>query len=343
MSEASGEALVSLEEVRAAADRVHGVVRRTPLVPGELPGDGGRVWLKCENLQHGGAFKIRGAYNFIALLGDEERERGLVTYSSGNHAQGVARAASAFGARAVIVMPEDAPAVKVQGTRRLGGEIVLEGHTTTERRGRAEEIAREAGATVVPPFDHRHIIAGQGTAALEAVDQLRAAAEDGRADAAEPSVVVVPIGGGGLVSGHAAALAELCPGCRVVGVEPEGAPSMKRSLEAGEPVSLERVETIADGLKPVRPGDLTFRHVRELVDRVVTVSEEALVRGLRWCFERGLVVEPSGGATVAALLEGAVSAGDAAGEEVVAVLSGGNADPAAYGAWIDEGDHRSST
>lgn len=333
-STGAGTSLVSLDAVREAAGRLTGVALRTPLVPGTLSG-GEDVWLKCESLQHGGAFKIRGAYNFTALLPEVERERGLVTYSSGNHAQGVAAAARAFGVPAVIVMPEDAPRVKVEGTRSLGGEVVREGHTTTERRARAEEIARETGATIVPPFDHPDIVAGQGTTALEALEQLQEAAAVDSRDPRPPGLVVVPIGGGGLLSGHAVVLRALHPDCRVVGVEPEGAASMKRSLEAGEPVSLDHVDTIADGLKPVRPGDLTFRHVRALVDDVVTVSEEALVEGLRWCFRRRLVVEPSGGAALAALLSGAVDPPDDGA--TLAVVSGGNVDPDAYARWVAAG------
>ncbi len=337
MSEAAGgEPLVDLEEVRAAARRLRGTARRTPLVDGELPG-GGRVWLKCESLQRGGAFKVRGAYNFVAMLDEEERAAGLVTYSSGNHAQGVALAARAFGLEATIVMPEDAPAVKARGTRRLGGEVVLEGTTTTERRARAEEIAARTGATIVPPFDHRNVIAGQGTVALEGVDQLRRAAERGEDAAGRPSTWLVPVGGGGLVSGHAVVLRALHPGCRVIGVEPEGAAAMRRSLEAGEPVTLEGVETLADGLKPVRPGDLTFRHARELVDEVALVDEDALVEAVHWHFERRLVVEPSGAATVAALLSGAVEPGAGNGD-VVATVSGGNVDPGVLAGWLEELD-----
>jgi threonine dehydratase len=340
--------LVSGAEVRGAARRLEGVARRTPLLPGDLP-DGRRVWLKCESLQRGGAFKVRGAYNFIARLDDDGRAAGLVTYSSGNHAQGVALAARAFGVRATIVMPRDAPAVKVRATRRLGGRIELAGITTTERRERAEAIARETGATIVPPYDHPDIIAGQGTVALEVVEQLREAAErDGGATGdgtggrdpgpvGRPGLVLVPIGGGGLISGQAALLREMAPECRVVGVEPEGAASMLRSLEAGEPVTLEGVETVADGLKPVRPGDLTFRHVRELVDEVVTVDEDALLRAVRWHFERHLVVEPSGAATVAALLAGAAADGDAEGD-VVATVSGGNVDPGLLAGWLESMD-----
>jgi threonine dehydratase len=325
------ESLVPPEAVREAAGRLGGVALRTPLLPGTLPG-GRDVWIKCESLQRGGAFKIRGAYNFTARLTPEERQRGLVTYSSGNHAQGVAAAARAFGVPAVIVMPEDAPRVKVEGTRALGGEVVREGYTTTERRARAEEIARETGATIVPPFDHPDVVAGQGTTALETLEQLGEEAPRAGRDPVPPSLFVVPIGGGGLISGHGVVIRALHPECRLVGVEPEGAASMKRSLEAGEPVTLEEVDTIADGLKPVRPGELTFRHVRELADDVVTVSEEALVEGLRWCFRQRLLVEPSGGATLAALLSGRVEPPDQGA--VVAVASGGNVDPDAYAGWI---------
>ena len=335
MDEGAGAgAPVELDEVRAAADRLRGVARRTPMLPGEV-GDGRRVWLKCESLQRGSAFKVRGAHNFVAALDEEERDAGLVTYSSGNHAQGVALAARAFGLEATIVMPEDAPAVKIRGTRRLGGEVVLEGTTTTERRARAEEIAASTGATVVPPFDHRNVIAGQGTVALEGLGQLRRAADRGEGATGSPAAWLVPIGGGGLISGHAVVLRALAPDCRIVGVEPEGAASMRRSLEAGEPVTLERVETLADGLKPVRPGELTFRHVRDLVDEVVLVDDEALVAAVRWHFERRLVVEPSGAATVAALLSGTVdpAAGDG---DVVATVSGGNVDPGVLAGWLEE-------
>lgn len=332
MSEVSG-GLVGLADVRRAAGTLRGVARRTPLVPGELP-DGRTVWLKCENLQHASAFKVRGAYNFVAGLTDGERAAGLVTYSSGNHAQGVAFAARAFGATATIVMPEDAPAVKLRGTRRLGGEVVREGTTTTERRARAERIAEETGATVVPPFDDRNVIAGQGTVALEGVGQLAEAARGDAGADGRPSLWLVPIGGGGLVSGHAAALRELAPDCRVVGVEPEGAASMRRSLEAGEPVTLERVDTVADGLKPVRPGDLTFRHVRELVDDVVLVDDEAIVAAVKWFVDRRLVVEPSGAATVAALIASAVDVPEEG--DVVATVSGGNVDPGQLAGWLQE-------
>lgn len=331
----AGPELVDVRAVREAAGRLEGVALRTPLLPGELPG-GAHVWLKCESLQHAGAFKVRGAYNFVSLLSGDRREAGLITYSSGNHAQGVAYAARTFGVPATIVMPTDAPAVKLAGTRRLGGRVVQCGTTTTERKARAEEILEEEGGTMVPPFDHPDIIAGQGTVALELWDQLDEAASRGEGAVGDPGLVLVPIGGGGLISGCAVFLREMAPDCRVVGVEAEGAASMKRSLEAGRPVQLETVDTIADGLKPVRPGDLTFAHVRELVDEVVTVTDEAIVEAVRWCFRRRLVVEPSGAATIAALISGVVDPAEGGGGDVAAVLSGGNVDPAVLAGWIED-------
>ncbi len=332
--EANAPRLVSLEEIRGAAARLSGVARRTPLVPADFRG--GTVWLKCENLQHVSAFKIRGAYHFVSRLPEERRQAGLVTFSSGNHAQGVAFAARAFGLSATIVMPEDAPAVKLEGTRALGARVERVGTTTSERQARAEEIAREEGRTIVPPFDHPDVIAGQGTVGLEIVDQLRELAppEGGSEASRLPRLVLVPVGGGGLISGIAAAVGGTAEGARVVGVEPEGAASMRASLRAGAPATLERVETIADGLKPVRPGEHTFLHVRELVEDVVTVSDAEIRAGVRWLFERRLVAEPSGAAAAAALLAGRVPPAEVGA--TVAVISGGNADPRLYAEWIRE-------
>lgn len=323
--------LVTLADIEAARERIGPAVRRTPLVPAPRPRAGGRasgeapdaVWLKCESLQWVSAFKARGAYHFVSRLSPAERDAGLLTYSSGNHAQAVAFAARAFGARARIVMPVDAPDVKRAGTVALGAEIEFAGTTSAERKARAEAIQRDEGGTMVPPFDHPDIIAGQGTTGLEIVEQL---------GTRRPGLVLVPVGGGGLLSGVAAAVRALVPEAEIVGVEPEGAASMLRSLEAGEPVTLEAVDTIADGLKPVRPGDLTYRHCRTLVDRIVTVSDEAIRAAVVWLFGRRLVVEPSGAATVAALLEGGVR--PAAEGATVAVLSGGNIEPALLADWI---------
>lgn len=336
--QAATSGLVSAEDVLAAASRIAGAVRRTPLLPAPFPtGHPGasadamdRVWLKCENLQRVCAFKARGAYHFVGELSSEARQAGLLTYSSGNHAQAVAFAARAFETHATIVMPVDAPGVKLEATRRLGAEVEQVGTTSSERRERAEEIQRERGGTMVPPFDHPDIIAGQGTVGLEIIEQLR----DAGAGSASPSpgLVLAPIGGGGLVSGISAVIRGLVPDARVIGVEPEGAPSMMRSLEAGAPVTLDRVSTIADGLKPVRPGDLTYAHCRDLVEKVVTVTDEQIRDAVVWLFRRRLVVEPSGAATVAALLGGVVEPADRGA--TVAVLSGGNIEPALLAEWI---------
>ena len=324
-------ALVSIADVEDAYARIRGAVRRTPLIPAPLPRPGGRaatdagetLWLKCENLQRVSAFKARGAYNFVSRLSPAERAAGLLTYSSGNHAQAVAWAAREFGVPARIVMPVDAPDVKRTATIALGAEVVLEGTTSSERKARAEQIQREAGGTMVPPFDDPDIIAGQGTVALEVVEQL---------GTRKPGMVLAPIGGGGQLSGVAAVVRRRCPEAEVIGVEPAGAASMLRSLEHGAPVTLDRVSTVADGLKPVRPGDLTFAHCRDLVDRVVTVEDDAIRDAVRWLFGLRLVVEPSGAATVAALLSGVVD--PAVQGETVAILSGGNIEPALLAEWI---------
>jgi len=329
--------LVTLQDIRAAAHRIRGAIRRTPLLPvdpsaGEVPGGAADLWLKCECLQFAGAFKLRGAYNFISSLPREVRAAGVVTYSSGNHAQGVAYAARTFGVPALVVMPVDAPGIKVEAVRRLGARLEMAGTTTTERKARAEELLAEIGGTMVPPFDDATIIAGQGTAGLEIVEQLAEASERG-GRSVRVSTVLVPIGGGGLISGVAAAIRALEPGARVIGVEPDGAPKMSRSLEAGHPVTLDSVSTIADGLKPVRPGDLTFLHTRELVDRVVTVDDRSIREAVLWCQRQRLLVEPSGAATIAAIASEKVQVGEGT---AVAVLSGGNLDPAILREWLGD-------
>lgn len=309
--------LVSLAEVRAAAQRLRGVVLSTPLLPSRELSErlGGQVRLKCESLQLAGSFKARGANNFVLQQPDEAVERGVITYSSGNHAQAVALAARTRGVRCVVVMPTTAPDVKVEGARRLGAEVLFEGTTSLERQARAEAIREAEDLVMVPPFDHQHIIAGQGTVGLEVVD-------------AWPDVdtVVAPIGGGGLLSGCAASVRRLRgDDIRIVGVEPEGSASMRAALDAGEPVPLDSIDTIADGLAPVQAGELTFIHVRDLVDEVVTVTDQEILEATRFLLLRQkLVVEYSGAASVAALLSGRVPA---EGREVCAVVSGGNLDP----------------
>lgn len=308
--------LVPFTEVEAAASRLRGVAVRTPLAEaGELSDEvGGEVRLKLESLQRSGSFKFRGAYNFISLLPDEAVARGVITYSSGNHAQAVALAARLRGVAATVVMPTTAPAVKREGAERLGARVVLEGTTSLERKARAEEMEAAEGLAMVPPFDHPSIIAGQGTAALEAAR-----------DWPELDTWLVPIGGGGLASGSGVSLRRLMPDARIVGVEPEGAAKMRASLDAGGPTTLPGIDTIADGLAPSRPGDLTFAHVRDLFDDVVTVTDAAIRDAARFLLTRQkLVVEYSGAAAVAALRSGAV---DGTGRRVACVVSGGNLDP----------------
>ncbi|NJD18461.1 MAG: threonine/serine dehydratase [Gemmatimonadetes bacterium] len=316
MSEVQGQGLVGLTEIESAARRLAGVAVRTPLLPADAVSDavGAEVRLKCENLQRAGAFKIRGAYNFVSQLSDEQVKSGIITFSSGNHAQAVALTGRLRGIRAVVVMPTNAPKVKAEGTVRLGGEVVFEGTTSLERKRRAEEIAEKEGLVMVPPFDHRHIIAGQGTVGLEIVREWP-----------DVDVVLAPIGGGGLASGTAAAVKRMLPRAQVIGGEPEGSACMRAALDHGAPTLLEKTSSIADGLLPVIAGELTFEHARELMDDVVTVSDDAIREAARLLVGRQkLVVEFSGAATTAALLEQKI---DARGARVAVVISGGNLEP----------------
>jgi len=310
--------LVTLDAIHDAASRISSIARRTPVLEASHLADR-PLWLKCESHQPGGAFKIRGASNMLLRLEPAARERGVITYSSGNHGQAVALAASRLGVPAVIVMPTTAPAVKIAGVKRWGAEVIMEGTTSLDRKTRAEAEAAGRGLTMVPPFDHPWIIEGQGTCGLEILDQVRNA-----------DIVVAPIGGGGLISGVAAAIRQTQPDTRIVGVEPEGAAKMTASLAAGHPVTLERATSIADGLIPVRPGDLTFEHTQAFVDHVVTVADEHIARAALWLFhEAKQVVEPSGAASVAAVLWPGQD-GPLADRRmrVVAILSGGNVAPA---------------
>jgi threonine dehydratase len=314
--------LVGLDDIRTAAARIAAVVRRTPILT--LPsGSGARIGLKCENLQRGGAFKLRGAYNFVSQLEAERRARGVITYSSGNHGRAVAIAARQLGITAVVVVPTDAPTVKVEAILRDGAEIYKEGTTSIERQRKAEEIAAQRDMTIVPPFDHPHIVAGQGTVGLEIIE-----------DWPQMERVVVPVGGGGLLAGVAAAVKAALPAVEVYGVEPVGAASMRRSLDAGEPVMLDSVNSVADGLKPVRPGTLTFAHVRSLATDVVLVDDEEILRALAWCAEEArLLVEPSGAAAVAALLSRRLPEPE---RPTALVLSGGNVNPTNWARWVSE-------
>jgi threo-3-hydroxy-L-aspartate ammonia-lyase len=277
------------------------------------------TWLKPENIQPVGAFKIRGAHAKITALSDAERQAGVVTYSSGNHAQAVARSARLLGVRAVIVMPDNAPAVKVAGVERDGADIVRCGPGSDERRRVAEQLATERGLTMVPPFDDAEIIAGQGTVGLEIAEDLP-----------EVTSVVVPIGGGGLISGVAAAIKALAPRVRVVGVEPDAAADARASLAAGEIVSwpVEQTgRTIADGLRVSAVGVLPFAHIRTLVDEIVTVSDDEIREAMVLLATRArLIAEASGAAAMAAHLSGRIPRAPGDGARVV-VISGGNVEP----------------
>ena len=314
---ASGPAVpvVGLADVRAARQLLAGVARTTPLegLRGLSEQVGGEVLLKCENLQRTGSFKIRGAYVRIARLSDAERARGVVAASAGNHAQGVALAASLLGCTSTVFMPEAAPLPKVAATQAYGAHVRHAGHTVDEALVAARLHAAETGAVLIHPFDHADVIAGQGTVGLEVLEQCP-----------QVRTLVVCTGGGGLVAGIAAAVKGLRPDVRVVAAQATGAAAFPASLLAGRPVSLASMTTMADGIAIGRPGEVTFPLVRDLVDDVVTVDEEALSRALLLCLERAkLVVEPAGAAAVAAVMEDPT----AFVPPVVAVVSGGNIDP----------------
>jgi threo-3-hydroxy-L-aspartate ammonia-lyase len=276
------------------------------------------VFVKCESFQRMGAFKFRGAYNFLSSLSEQERQRGVVAFSSGNHAQGVALAARLFGVGATIVMPTDAPGVKLAATREYGAEIVYYERERSHREEIALQVARERGATLVPPFDDARIVAGAGTAALELIE------------AAGPfDAIVVPVGGGGLMSGTAIAAHGADPATAIYGVEPVAGDDFAQSLARGERVTIPVPKTIADGLQTTAPGELTFAIARRHHCIIVTVTDAELRDAMRFAFERmKLVVEPSGGAALAALLQGRIPG--VAGKRVGAIVSGGNVDPVRY-------------
>jgi len=308
---------VTRDDVLAAARRILGAVERTPLIEAEIRGQ--RVWLKCESLQTGGSFKLRGASNRLIQLSAEERARGVVAFSSGNHAQGVAIAAKRLGIPAIIVMPSDAPALKIAGTRAQGAEIVFFDRKTESREGIAARIAAEKGSIVVPSYDDPHIVAGQGTVGLEILGQL----ED--AGAGPPAKILVNCGGGGLTSGIALA----CPDAEVIPVEPEGWDDMRRSLELGEivPVGPNPPPTLCDAIQTLRVSPITFGILRERGAQGLAVTEDETVAAVRWAWnEHGLVVEPGAAVSMAALLAGKA----AVVRETVAVVSGGNIDPALH-------------
>jgi threonine dehydratase len=313
----------TFDDVCAAAERLRGIAHRTPVVTSRTLDErtGARVSLKAENLQRIGAFKFRGAYNTIAQLDAAQRQRGVVAFSSGNHAQGVALAAQLLDTPATIVMPTDAPAAKLAATRGYGAEVVTYDRERMNRSEIAAAIAAERGARLVPPYDDPAIIAGQGTVALELL-----------ADAGRLDVLLVPLGGGGLLSGCALAATALSPGVRVFGVEPEAGDDWVRSWRADRIVSIAVPETIADGQRTQAPGELTWPIVRRLATGIVTVSDDEIKRAMRFAFERlKLVLEPSGASALAALLSGKI---DARGTRTGVVLSGGNVDAATFAACV---------
>jgi threonine dehydratase len=317
--------MVTLQDIQHARSLLHKVAVRTPLVLCRLSDDR-QIYVKPENLQPIGSFKLRGAYNKISSLTAEERARGVVAHSSGNHAQGVAFAARALGVKATIVMPSTAPKVKLEATRLLGAEIVLVGPASEDRIKRAEELEHERGLVPVPPYNDEKIIAGQGTIGLEILEDLNLE------NLEDPGVVLVPIGGGGLISGTATALKESRPGIKVIGVEPEFAADAQASLRAGKIQSISgesAARTAADGLRSQSIGAINFEHIRKYVDAIVTVTEEEIRRAMRrLLFSARILAEPSGAVTTAAAMfhmEDLPSSG-----KIVAVVSGGNVEPQVF-------------
>ncbi len=306
--------LPNFASVQAAAQRLHGVVHRTPVMTSRTLDErvGARVFLKCENFQRVGAFKFRGAYNALSILDETQKRAGVLTFSSGNHAQAIALAGRLLGIRTTIIMPINAPAAKLAATRAYGAEVVQYDPAKANREELARELRAERGLTMIPPYDHADIVAGQGTAALELIDEVGAL-----------SALYAPCGGGGLLSGTAIAARGASPGCRVVGVEPELADDATRSFRSGELQTVVNPPTIADGLRTPHLGTITFPLVRAFVAEMITVSEEEIVEAMRFLWTRmKLVVEPSGAVALAPLLRGTAAPGPTVG----VILSGGNVD-----------------
>lgn len=316
---------VSLADIRAARTLLEGVSITTPMEESRWLSAhvGGPVWLKCENLQRTGSFKARGAYVRIARLTQEERARGVVAASAGNHAQGVALAAQLLGIQSTVFMPEGAPIPKEKATRGYGAHVIFEGRYLEDALVAARRFAEETGAVLIHPFDHVDIVAGQGTCGLEIMEQTP-----------DVETVLVPTGGGGLLAGVAIAVKALRPDVRVIGVQASGAAAYPESLAQGRPVGLSTMKTMADGIAVGLPGEVTFAAVRDHVDEIITVSEESMSRALLALVERAkMVVEPAGGAAVAAMLHDP----GAFRTPAVAVLSGGNIDPLLLGKVIRHG------
>jgi threonine dehydratase len=311
---------ISFADIQAAAARLRGIAHRTPALTSRTADErtGARVFFKCENLQRMGAFKFRGAYNALAQFTPEQRRAGVVAFSSGNHAQAVALSARLLNMPAAIVMPRDAPAVKIEATRGYGAEVVLYDRYTQDREALGRQLAAERGMTLVPPYNHPQVMAGQGTAALELIE-----------DVGPLDVLLVCVGGGGLISGCATAAEALAPNCRVIGVEPAAGNDVQQSLAAGRIVKIDVPQTIADGAQTQSPGTLTFPVIQSRVERVLTITDEQLVATMRFFAERmKLVVEPTGCLAAAAILEPGF---DVRGLTVGVIVSGGNVDVRRYG------------
>jgi threonine dehydratase len=314
---------VTLDDVRSAADQIKGVAHRTPVVTSRTLDAivGARVFLKCENLQRVGAFKFRGAYNAVSRLSPEQLAKGIAAYSSGNHAQAVALAARELGSTAVIVMPEDTPASKLAAVAGYGAEIITYDRYTGDREAIGAALAAERGLALIPPYEHPHVMAGQGTAALELLEEV-----------GELDTLLVPVGGGGLMAGSATAAKGLQPDIRMVGIEPEAGDDTMRSLDAGERVSIPVPRTIADGQAASVPGELTFSVNERLVDEIVLVSDNEIRTAMRFAFDRlKLVTEPSGATPLAALLAGRLGRPPS---RVGLIVSGGNVDAERFAALL---------
>ncbi len=309
--------MISFDDITSAAERLAGVAHRTPIATSRTLNErtGAQIFAKCENLQRVGAFKFRGAYNAISRLSADQLKHGVVTFSSGNHAQAVALVGKLLNTPTVIVMPNDAPAIKLAATRGYGAEVVMYDRVEQKREAIAKQLATERGLTLIPPFDHPHIMAGQGTAALELLT-----------DVPDLDGLIVPIGGGGLISGCCIAAHALKPNLRILGVEPDSANDAFLSLKQGVITSTPQSHSMADGLLPTAPGQLTFPVMQQHLDSIVLVTEDELAAATRFMLLRlKLLVEPSGAAPIAALLSGKVP--NVQGRKIGVVLSGGNVDP----------------
>ncbi|MBP6813820.1 MAG: threo-3-hydroxy-L-aspartate ammonia-lyase [Burkholderiaceae bacterium] len=319
---------IHFDDIAAAARRLAPVAHRTPTLRSRTADarTGASVFFKCENLQRIGAFKFRGAYNALSQFSEAQRRAGAVAFSSGNHAQAVALSARLLGMPATIVMPKDAPAIKIEATRGYGAEVVLYDRRHEDREAIGARLAKDRGMTLIPPYDHAHVMAGQGTAALELIEDVAAMGE-GPLDA-----LLVCVGGGGLISGCAVAARHLAPACKVIGVEPQAGNDVQQSLALGRIVHIALPETIADGAQTLHAGELTFAVMRECVDEVITVTDAQLIATMKFFAERmKLVVEPTGCLAAAALLQGVRHL---EGQRVGVIVSGGNVDLARYAALL---------